>query len=83
MVGDVRYIGLVGAIELVKNKVRKTPFGFEERIGLDIYKSGLKRHLVLRPLGSVVYLFLPLCVTGHDLEYILDNTYSIIESITC
>lgn len=83
IVGDVRYIGLVGAIELVKNKAGKTPFGFKERIGLNIYKSGLKRHLVLRPLGNVVYLFLPLCVSRHDIEYILDNTYSIIESISC
>ncbi|OGW82960.1 MAG: adenosylmethionine--8-amino-7-oxononanoate transaminase [Omnitrophica bacterium RIFCSPLOWO2_01_FULL_45_10] len=80
-VGDVRYIGMIGAIELVKNKKTKENFGFKDRIGLKIYKRGLKRSLVLRPLGNVMYLFLPLCVKKNELEYILDNTYNIIKSI--
>lgn len=80
MVGDVRHIGMVAALELVKDKKKKTPFSFEERIGLAIYKEGLKRNLILRPLGNIVYLFLPLCVKKHEVKYILDTTYQIISS---
>jgi adenosylmethionine-8-amino-7-oxononanoate aminotransferase len=78
MVGDVRSIGMIGAIELVKNKEKKTPFDFRERVGLEIYKEGLKRHLILRPLGNIIYLFLPLSVGRKELEYILDQTFEII-----
>ncbi len=82
VVGDVRYIGMVGAVELVKDKKTKKPFGFKERITLKIYKDGLNNSLILRPLGNVIYLFLPLCVKKNQLEYILDRTHSIINRIT-
>jgi len=81
IVGDVRYIGMIGALELVRDKATKKPFGFEERIGLKIYKEGLKRNLILRPLGNIIYLFLPLCIKMNEIEYIIDKTYSIIASL--
>jgi len=40
LVGDVRYIGMIGAIELVKNKKTKELFGLDERIGLEVYEKG-------------------------------------------
>jgi adenosylmethionine-8-amino-7-oxononanoate aminotransferase len=82
IVGDVRYIGMIGAIELVKDKETKEGFGFRKRIGLEIYKKGLKRSLVLRPLGDIIYLFLPLCIDKTDIEYILQNTYDVVRSVS-
>jgi len=79
LVGDVRSIGMIGAIEIVKNKESKSVFKFEERIGFKIYKKGLAKNLLLRPLGNIIYLFLPLCVKMRELAYILDNFYKIIE----
>ncbi|OGW99747.1 MAG: adenosylmethionine--8-amino-7-oxononanoate transaminase [Omnitrophica bacterium RIFCSPLOWO2_02_FULL_45_16] len=81
MVGDVRYIGMIGAVELVKDKNTKGRFDFNERIGLEIYKKGLKRSMILRPLGDIVYLFLPLCVNRDDIEYITSRTYDLIKYI--
>ena len=81
MVGDVRYIGMIGAVELVKDKNTKGRFDFNERIGLKIYKKGLKRSVILRPLGDIVYLFLPLCVNRDDIEYITSRTYDLIKYI--
>jgi len=78
IVGDVRDIGMIGAIELVKDRRTKEPFGFRERIGLEVYKRGVKRHLILRPLGNIIYLFLPLCAKKHELDYILNTTYEIL-----
>ena len=77
-VGDVRSIGLVGACELVRNKKSKEKFDSSDRIGLEIYKKGLKKNLILRPLGDIIYLFLPLCVSAKELKDILDRTYSVI-----
>jgi adenosylmethionine-8-amino-7-oxononanoate aminotransferase len=81
-VGDVRYIGMVGALELVKDKKTKKPFETRERIGQQIFQKGLKEHLILRPLGSIIYLFLPLCITNSQLNGILKRTFKVIESLT-
>lgn len=82
IVGDVRSIGMIGAVELVRDRASKKPFGFKERIGLKIYKEGLKKNLILRPLGNIIYLFLPLCVKKNEVEDIINKTYSIIASRT-
>lgn len=81
LVGDVRYIGMIGAIELVKDKKTKKGFSLNERIGLKVYKEGLKKGLVLRPLGSIVYFFLPFCISRFQLEEIMDRTKSIIKNL--
>jgi adenosylmethionine-8-amino-7-oxononanoate aminotransferase len=39
----------------------------------EIRREGLRRGLFLRPLGNVVYLFLPLAVTREALDDILDR----------
>lgn len=80
-VGDVRYIGLIGAIELVKDKKSKKPFDFKERIGLKVYKKGLKENIILRPLGNIIYLFLPLAIKRKELEDILERTYKVIKTL--
>jgi len=49
-IGDVRYLGLIGAIELVQDKAGKKPFPAGRRIGLEIYRQGLGKNLILRPL---------------------------------
>jgi adenosylmethionine-8-amino-7-oxononanoate transaminase len=79
--GDIRYIGLIGAVELVRDKARKKSFDFKERIGLEVYKRGLKKNIVLRPLGNVVYLFLPLCIKKSELNDIMDRAYAVIRSL--
>jgi len=81
LVGDVRYIGMIGAIELDRDKLAKTKFDSVERIGLEVYKRGLKRSIILRPLGDIIYLCLPLCIKKDELEDILDRAYSVIESL--
>jgi adenosylmethionine-8-amino-7-oxononanoate aminotransferase len=81
LVGDVRGLGLIGAMELVKDKKTKRNFGFSERIELKVYKMGLEKNLVLRPLGNIIYLFLPLCLRENQLHDILDRTYSVIKKI--
>ncbi|UCD55753.1 MAG: adenosylmethionine--8-amino-7-oxononanoate transaminase [Candidatus Omnitrophota bacterium] len=80
IVGDVRYMGMIGAIELVKDKITKKPFALKERIGLRIYEEGLKRKLILRPLGNIIYLNLPLCISKAELKFILEETFQIINS---
>jgi len=80
-VGDVRSIGLVGAIELVKNKKTKETFSFKKRVGFKVYQEGLKKHLLLRPLGDIIYFVFPLSVKAEELNDILDKSYEVIKSL--
>jgi adenosylmethionine-8-amino-7-oxononanoate aminotransferase len=73
LVGDVRHLGLVAALELVRDKGTKEPLPGNDRAFREIRREGLRRGLFLRPLGNVVYLFLPLAVTRDDLDDILDR----------
>jgi adenosylmethionine-8-amino-7-oxononanoate aminotransferase len=79
--GDLRYIGLIGGIELVQDKRSKKGFGFKKRKALEVYKAGLKNNLVLRPLGDVVYLFPPLSIKKNELEDIFNRVYPILKSL--
>ena len=81
-VGDVRYLGMIGAVELVKEKKKKKPFDFRERMGLKIYKTALKQGLILRPLGDVIYLFLPLAVKKQELKTILSRVYEVLRRLS-
>ena len=73
MVGDVRGIGMVAALELVLDKETKEPLPGNEPALREIRREGLRHGLFLRPLGNVVYLFLPQAVTREDLDDILDR----------
>jgi len=81
LVGDVRSIGMIGAIELVSNRETKQGFG-ARRIGLEIYRAGLREHLLLRPLGDIIYLFLPLSVTGQEIEEIIKRMRRVLTRVS-
>ncbi len=79
IVGDTRSIGVVGAMELVKNRATKEPFGMNERIGIEVYKLGLENGLLLRPLGNIIYFFLPLCAKPEELEQIFHRASKVMK----
>ena len=83
IVGDTRSIGVVGAMELVKDRATKEAFGPKRRIGLEIYKRGLEKGLLLRPLGEIIYFFLPLSVTARELDDIFFKTEGVMGEISC
>jgi len=81
IVGDVRYLGLIGAVEIVKDRKKKTSFAFKVRVGQDIYRLGLNEKILLRPLGDIVYFFLPLCIKEAEIRTVLKKAYRIIGSL--
>ncbi len=71
-VGEVRHIGLINAIELVKNKNTKEAFDGKLRLGYQIYKKALKKGVLLRPLGDVIYFNPPLIIEENDMDFVTD-----------
>jgi adenosylmethionine-8-amino-7-oxononanoate aminotransferase len=73
-VGEYRQVGFVGAIELVANRDRKEPLPSEERIGYQIYKRALKKGLLIRPLGNVLYFMPPYIITDEEMQFMIQTT---------
>lgn len=71
-VGEIRSIGMICAIELVKDKKNKTSFDFKDRIGYQIYKIALENSLLLRPLGDVLYFMPPYIITNEEIENMVE-----------
>lgn len=83
-VADVRQAGMVVAFELTRNGDKRTPFDPALRLGLHAYKAALKRGVVLRPLGNVLYWMPPYCVDDEQLELLANTTLAAIdEAIAC
>jgi lysine---8-amino-7-oxononanoate aminotransferase len=62
-VGDIRQVGLVVGIELVKNWRTREPFALRERAGIRVCEAMAKRGVLTRPIGSVIALLPPYCTT--------------------
>ena len=80
-VGDIRSIGLINAIELVEDKTTKKPFDSKLRIGYQIYKEALKKGVILRPLGDVIYFNPPLIIQKDDMDYVVNVAYECMKKI--
>ena len=60
-VAEIRQRGMILAIELVKDRATRTPYPWQERRGLRIYRHALERGALLRPLGTTRVLHAALC----------------------
>jgi adenosylmethionine-8-amino-7-oxononanoate aminotransferase len=67
-VGDVRQRGLMVGIELVQDPGTREPFPLARRTGHRVILEARKRGVILRPLGDVVVLMPPLCITLEELD---------------
>ncbi len=67
LVGEIRNIGMINGIELVKDKKTKETFNSKMRVGYEIFKIALKRGVLLRPLGNVIYFNPPYCITEEEM----------------
>lgn len=81
-VGDVRHIGMIVGIELVKDKKTKLSYEFKERIGHKIHKEALKLGAILRPTGNVIYFMPPYIISESEIDLLVDITYSAIKKVT-
>ncbi|MBU0729072.1 MAG: adenosylmethionine--8-amino-7-oxononanoate transaminase [Proteobacteria bacterium] len=79
-VGDFRHLGMIAAIELVKDKQTKKPFDPVDRVGWKIYLKGLEKGLLLRPLGNIIYLWLPLSTTISEIDEITERTWQVLSN---
>jgi adenosylmethionine---8-amino-7-oxononanoate aminotransferase len=62
-IGDIRQVGLIVGIELVKNWRTREPFALRERAGIRVCEAMARRGVLTRPVGNVIVLMPPYCTT--------------------
>ena len=67
-VGDIRQVGLVAGVELVKDWRTREPFALRERAGLRVCAAMARRGVLTRPVGNVIVLMPPYCTTAKQLQ---------------
>ncbi len=71
-VGEVRQRGMILAIELVRDKASRSPYPWQERRGLHVYRHGLANGVLLRPLGNVVYFMPPYVIDDEQIRRMVE-----------
>ncbi|MGR9012732.1 MAG: adenosylmethionine--8-amino-7-oxononanoate transaminase, partial [Gammaproteobacteria bacterium] len=78
-VAEVRQTGMILAIEMVKNKLTREPYPWQERRGLKVYQYALSKGVLLRPLGNVIYFMPPYIITEDELLLIAEVAWQGIQ----
>jgi adenosylmethionine-8-amino-7-oxononanoate aminotransferase len=67
-VAEVRQQGMILAIEMAQDVSNRVAYPAAERRGLRVYRHGLERGVLLRPLGNVIYLMPPYVISADEIE---------------
>lgn len=70
-VGDIRQVGLVAGIELVRNWKTREPFQITDRIGIRVCDAMARHGVLTRPVGNVIVLMPPYCTTPEQMRSIV------------
>ncbi len=81
-VGEARQCGMIGGIELVRDKGTREPYPWEERVGIQVCLEARKHGLFLRPLGNVIVVFPPLAISLEELALLTDGIAASIRAVT-
>jgi adenosylmethionine-8-amino-7-oxononanoate aminotransferase len=80
-VGDIRRVGLIAGVELVKNWRTREPFDLCERAGVRVCEAMARRGVLTRPIGNVVVLLPPYCTTPRQVRRMIATLAEAIEEM--
>ncbi|HXI71222.1 MAG TPA: adenosylmethionine--8-amino-7-oxononanoate transaminase [Verrucomicrobiae bacterium] len=80
-VGDVRQVGLVAGIELVKNWRTREPFALRERAGIRVCEAMARRGVLTRPIGNVIALLPPYCTTRKQVSKMASALHDSVQEV--
>ncbi len=82
LVGEVRGVGLVGAIEMVADKATKQPFAPEQKVGPSIAKAAEENGLILRAMGDSLGFSPPLIISEDEIDQLLTRFGRALDSVS-
>lgn len=80
-VGDVRQLGFMAGIELVKDKRTGEKFPYGQRTGFKVAYKCREKGVFLRPLGDVMVLMMPLVIDFDQMDHVINALKWAIESL--
>jgi adenosylmethionine-8-amino-7-oxononanoate aminotransferase len=80
-VGDIRQVGLIAGIELVRDWRTRKPFDLWERAGIRVCKAMARRGVLTRSVGNVIVLMPPYCTTKAQLQKIIRAVFDSIREV--
>ncbi len=80
-VGDVRQVGLVAGVELVRDWRTREAFALEERAGIRVCEAMARRGVLTRPIGNVVVLMPPYCTTAAQVRRMVGALHEAAEEV--
>jgi adenosylmethionine-8-amino-7-oxononanoate aminotransferase len=66
-IGDIRRVGLIAGIELVKNWRTRESFELREQAGIRVCQKMAELGVLTRPIGNVIVVMPPYCTTHNQL----------------
>ncbi len=73
LVGQVRGVGFLGALELVANKQTKEKFDAQGRAGMLCRDACAENGLIMRAVGDIMILCPPLIITRSQIDELIDK----------
>ncbi len=81
-VGNIRICGLIAAIDLVGSRLPRQEFASIDRRGVAVCDVARQHGVWLRPLGNIVPLVPPLCISPAEIKLLVDAVSHGIEAAT-
>jgi adenosylmethionine-8-amino-7-oxononanoate aminotransferase len=81
IVGDIRALGMIGALELVRDRRTKEKLPAEKRIAFNICRRALSHGLIIRPLGDVIYFVPSLTITADEIDTMFSMAHKAIHEV--
>ncbi len=81
LIGDVRGVGLVAGMELVRDKESREAFDANLKIGDRVQRKALEHGLITRSLGDRFCLCPPLIIEDHHVDQIIEGVSKALDDV--
>ncbi len=83
LVGEARGVGLIGGVEIVKNKATKEQYPASEKVAAQVAQRCVEHGLILRPLpGEVIGICPPLIITEAEIDQLFDRLKAALDDVS-
>ena len=79
LVGEARGVGLIGALQLVKDKGRRISFTAQDGIGAAVMASAQNHGVLVRASPEAVYFCPPLIISKAEIDTLFDATAAALD----
>jgi adenosylmethionine-8-amino-7-oxononanoate transaminase len=81
-VGDIRQVGLIAGVELVKDWHTREAFPLRDRVGARVCEAMAQEGVLTRPIGNTIVVMPPYCTTSLQVERIVSVLHRAIGKVS-